>query len=180
MNHLDGSGGSTLAATALEAVASALEGRRPHYPEAGAVLRAATGGLFVSLHRKGSLRGCIGSMSSALPLLETVISMANAAAFEDPRFEPLTAAELDGLEVEITVLGELFPISGPEDFRIGRHGLFIAARGRTGVLLPQVAVEFGWGPEAFLAQVCRKAGLEAEAWKKPGTRLYAFEGDVFR
>ena len=180
MNHLDEASGSTLVATAREAIASALEGRRPHYPEADTVLRAASGGLFVSLHRNGSLRGCIGSMSSALPLLETAISMATAAAFEDPRFEPLTAAELDCLEVEISVLGELFLISGPEDLRIGRHGLFIAARGRTGVLLPQVAVEFGWGPGAFLAQVCRKAGLEADAWKRPGTRLYAFEGDVFR
>ena len=180
MNVLEEAEGIVLVATAREAIASALEGRPPMYPKPGSLLSKATGGLFVSLHRRGSLRGCIGSMSSSSPLLETAKAMAAAAAFEDPRFEPLAAGELDGLEVEITVLGGLFPISGPGDFEIGRHGLFIVARGRTGVLLPQVAVEYGWGPETFLAQVCRKAGLTVDAWKMPGAELYAFAGSVFR
>lgn len=172
--------GRVLVATALEAIASALESRPPRYPEPSPTLSSARGGLFVSLHRGGSLRGCIGHMSSPSLLVETAKAMASAAAFEDPRFEALERAELIDLEVEITVLGELFAISGPGDFEIGRHGLFIAARGRSGVLLPQVAVEYGWEPETFLAQVCHKAGLEPSTWRSPAVELYAFEGTVFR
>jgi AmmeMemoRadiSam system protein A len=119
-------------------------------------------------------------MSSPLPLVEIAKSMAAAAAFEDPRFEPLARAELADLEVEITVLGELFRISGPGDFEVGRHGLFIVSQGRSGVLLPQVAVEYDWSPETFLAQVCWKAGLDPSEWKSPRAELYAFEGAVFR
>lgn len=171
--------GGILVATAREAIAAALENRSPRYPDPGAVLAAASGGLFVSLHRRGSLRGCIGNLTSARPLAETAKSMAAAAAFEDPRFLALTSGELADLEVEITVLGDFFPIAGPKDFEIGRHGLFITTEGKSGILLPQVAVEYSWGPETFLAQVCRKAGLDAAAWKSPDARIYAFAGSVF-
>jgi AmmeMemoRadiSam system protein A len=180
MNDIDEVQGRILIATAREAIASRLEGRPPAYPEPGAALGAASDGLFVSLHRNGRLRGCIGNLRSARPLVETAKSMAEAAAFEDPRFVALTAAELADLEVEITVLGTFFPITGPGDFEIGRHGLYIVARGRSGILLPQVAVEYSWGQETFLAQVCRKAGFDTGAWKSPGAQLYAFEGSVFR
>jgi AmmeMemoRadiSam system protein A len=177
---LDETDGCVLVATAKEAIASALKRRVPEYPLPSPTLLAARGGLFVSLHRNGALRGCIGHMSSPLTLVETAKTMAAAAAFEDPRFEPLAAGELADLDVEITVLGELFRISGPGDFEIGRHGLFIASRGRSGVLLPQVAVEYGWSPEVFLAQVCRKAGLDPSEWRSLASELYAFDGSVFR
>jgi len=180
MSRLGESDGRSLVATAREAIVSALEHRRPLYPELSQALLSASGGLFVSLHRGGVLRGCIGRMSSPSPLVQTAKSMAAAAAFEDPRFDPLVRAELVDLEVEITVLGELFEISGPGDFRIGQHGLFIVAMGYSGVLLPQVAVEYGWDAETFLSQVCWKAGLEPLAWKSPTVKLYAFEGSVFR
>lgn len=180
MSRLSRAEGQALVARAQEAIAAALEGRSPVYAVPSPALASSRGGLFVSLHRNGSLRGCIGRMNSPAPLLETTELMARAAAFEDPRFAPLSRGELADLDVEVTVLGELFEIEGPADFQIGRHGLLIAARGRSGVLLPQVAVEYGWGPETFLSQVCVKAGLEPQTWKSPKAELYAFEGEVFR
>jgi len=135
-------------------------------------------GAFVTLHRHGQLRGCIGRMYSPAPLADTVAEMARAAAFEDPRFPPVNASELADLEIEITLLSPLAPIE-PEAVRVGTHGLLISAFGRSGVLLPQVPVEYGWDRETFLAQVCRKAGLPPDAWKSPMAQLYGFEGFVF-
>ncbi len=137
------------------------------------------GGAFVTLKENGHLRGCIGRMKSSDPLKDTVAQMAEAAAFEDPRFEPLDKSELPDISVEITVLGELKPIRGPQDFRIGIHGLYIVRGYRSGVLLPQVAVECGWDALTFLEQVCRKAGLPQDSWNSPDSSLYAFEGFEF-
>jgi AmmeMemoRadiSam system protein A len=137
------------------------------------------GGAFVTLKENGHLRGCIGRMTSSEPLKDTVALMAQAAAFEDPRFEPLDKTELPEIQVEITVLGKLMPIKGPDDFTIGKHGLYITRGFRSGVLLPQVAVECGWDALTFLEQVCRKAGLPQDSWKSADSSLYAFEGFVF-
>lgn len=140
-------------------------------------------GAFVTFKKDGHLRGCIGSMVGDGPLYLTVARMARAAAFEDPRFPPVTAAEASALELDISVLGPLTRCPDPSLVRVGRHGLLVRQGYRSGVLLPQVPVEWGWDRETFLAQTCRKAGLPPdawrEAWKDGRTELYWFEAEVF-
>ena len=136
-------------------------------------------GLFVSLHLQGNLRGCIGYVEGQASLRKSVHEMALAAAFRDPRFPPLRSAEMEMLELEISVLGDLIPISGPDDILIGRDGLFIEHPNGSGLLLPQVATDWNWTAEEFLRQVCRKAGLANDAWQDPATVLYRFEAEVF-
>ncbi|BFR49384.1 AmmeMemoRadiSam system protein A [Nitratidesulfovibrio sp. HK-II] len=140
-------------------------------------------GAFVTFKKDGHLRGCIGSMVGDGPLYRTVARMARAAAFEDPRFPPVTAAEVPALELDISVLGPITRCADPAAVRIGRHGLLVRQGFRSGVLLPQVPVEWGWDRETFLAQTCRKAGLPPDAWRgawRDGhTELYWFEAEVF-
>ncbi len=136
-------------------------------------------GAFVTLEIDGRLRGCIGHIVGRLPLAETVSRMAVAAAFEDPRFPPLTPGELDRIAIEISVLGSLTPVTDPDDIRVGTHGLYIQRGRRSGLLLPQVATDHGWDRKAFLAATCRKAGLPADAWQEPETRLQTFTAEVF-
>ncbi len=147
----------------------------PAVPHLASRLRC---GVFVTLKENGELRGCIGRLRSELSLCETVAEMAWAAASEDPRFMPVRKDELSLLKIEITLLSPLEPIE-PKDIEVGRHGLLISAQGRSGVLLPQVPLEFGWDRETFLTQLCRKAGLSPDAWKSPSTSLFGFEGFVF-
>jgi AmmeMemoRadiSam system protein A len=134
-------------------------------------------GAFVTLHENGELRGCIGMVMAMKPLDDTVREMAHAAALEDPRFAPVVEAELESLQLEISVLSPMFVIA-PEDVIVGRHGLMVSYGGRRGLLLPQVAPEWGWDRETFLAQTCRKAGLSPEQWKH-GAKLEAFTAEVF-
>lgn len=163
---------------ARESVAARLGGRPPSLPVAVGAL-AGKRGAFVTLHRgDGELRGCVGLMRSDDSLLGTVARMAVAAAVEDGRFDPVTAAELRELRVEVSVLGTLEPIR-PEDVEVGRHGLLVSQGGRRGVLLPQVPVEHGWDRETFLAHACHKAGLPEDAWSKPGVELLGFTAEVF-
>ncbi len=136
-------------------------------------------GAFVTLHRDGALRGCIGSIVGHEPLYLNVCRMARAAAFEDPRFSPVGAEEVDALHVEISVMGPVTPCPDPAHVEVGRHGLLIRRGGRTGLLLPQVAVEQGWDALTFLEHTCRKAGLEGGCWRVAGTELYWFEALVF-
>jgi AmmeMemoRadiSam system protein A len=135
-------------------------------------------GAFVTLNKIKSLRGCIGRMKSNSPILETVAEMAYAAAFEDPRFPPLREDELALIRIEITLLSPLMKTS-PHEVVIGKHGLLISAMGRSGVLLPQVPLEFGWDRVTFLEQVCLKAGLPIDIYNSPSAALYGFEGFVF-
>jgi len=134
-------------------------------------------GAFVTLHENGELRGCIGMMVAVKPLDETVREMARAAALEDPRFDAVRVDELDKLQIEISVLSPMFAIA-PEDVVVGRHGLMVSYEGRRGILLPQVAPEWGWDRETFLAQTCRKAGLPMDQWRR-GAKLEAFTAEVF-
>lgn len=164
--------------TARESVESYLERREPNWPPAPAAL-AVPRGAFVTLTSGGRLRGCIGRLTPSGPLVETVRSMARAAAFEDPRFAPLGREEWPGVHIEISVLGPLERLSSVEDVVIGVHGLYIVQGFRAGVLLPQVATEWGWDRDEFLVQVCRKAGLPSGAWKDPTAELYRFEAAVF-
>lgn len=136
--------------------------------------------VFVTLRDQGhGLRGCIGTQVEDRPLYRAVQEMAVAAASRDPRFAPVTADELDELVIEISVLSNQQPCPGPEAVTIGTHGLTIAAGGRRGLLLPQVASEAGWDAATFLSQVCAKAGLPADAWTQPDAQLETFTAQVF-
>jgi AmmeMemoRadiSam system protein A len=117
-------------------------------------------------------------MRSDLPLGETVTRMAAAAATDDGRFLPVRAHELEDLVIEISALGSLWPIR-PEDVVIGVHGLVLRASGRSGVLLPQVAVANGWHREEFLDRTAEKAGLPEDAWRREDVELLAFTAEVF-
>ncbi len=136
-------------------------------------------GVFVTLHRKGELRGCIGYVEAVKPLYQAVRDMAVAASTEDPRFPPVETTELSDIDIEITVLSPLSRILDPESVTVGKHGLVVRRGGHSGLLLPQVPVEQGWNREEFLAQTCLKAGLPTDAWKDRATELYVFTGQVF-
>ena len=137
-------------------------------------------GAFVTLKRDGQLRGCIGTLECRRPLAEEVARVAVSAAQEDPRFDPLRPAELDDLDVEVSVLGPLEAIDpgDPAAFEIGRHGLVVEQGRRRGLLLPQVATEWGWDREQFLSHTCTKAGLAPDCWQR-GAKVYRFVADVF-
>jgi len=134
-------------------------------------------GAFTTLHLHGRLRGCIGYVFSTEPLYRTVVETARAAAFDDPRFEPVTLEEASELKVEISVLSALQPIT-PEEVVVGKHGLVVMQGNRRGLLLPQVPLEWDWDRETFLAQTCLKAGLPPDAWRR-GAELQAFTAEVF-
>ncbi len=135
------------------------------------------GAAFVSLHCQGRLRGCVGYVTARKPLYETVAEAASAAAFHDLRFSPLREDEFAELEIEISVLSPFFTIAS-EDVRAGEHGLMVSLGFHRGLLLPQVATEYGWDRHRFLEETCAKAGLEPDAWKK-GAKIEAFTACVF-
>lgn len=144
-------------------------------PDPGAL--TAPGAAFVTLTREGRLRGCIGYTEARAPLYRTVQECAVAAATEDPRFSPVTERELGSTRFEISVLSPLVPVR-PEEVTVGRHGLWIRQGRNRGLLLPQVATEYGWDRTTFLDQVCAKAGLPPDAWKR-GADLRSFTAEVF-
>jgi len=135
--------------------------------------------LFVTLRRDGRLRGCIGTLTPEGDLARTVPRFALRAAFEDPRFPALTNEELPDCTIEISVLTPPRPVEKPEEIAVGRDGLIIELGGRRGLLLPQVAAEWGFDRLMFLAEVSRKAGLPPDAWRLPGARLWSFQAEVF-
>lgn len=136
-------------------------------------------GAFVTLKKRGQLRGCIGYIEGIKPLHQTIMEMAVAAAFQDPRFPPLRRDEFDQLDFEISVLSPLEELNNIEDIEIGRHGLYMVKGFRSGLLLPQVAVEHHWDREKFLMETCYKAGLSPQAWKDSDTKIYIFSADIF-
>lgn len=171
------------------AVISALEGRdldplfssaQPHIPGHLVEHLSRPRGAFTTLYakNKGKLRGCVGYPTALLPLYRTVIETARAAAFDDPRFDPVVLAEVPDLLISISVLSPLLPIAA-EAVEVGRHGLLISDGSRRGLLLPQVPVEHGWDRLVFLEQTCRKAGLPLDAWRNPQIRIEAFTAEVF-
>ncbi len=134
-------------------------------------------GAFVTLKINGNLRGCIGRFISSDPLYEAVRASALSSAFEDPRFLPLTRDEYPNTDIEITVLGPLQKISGPDEIVLGKHGIYIKKDFRSGTMLPQVAIEQGWSVEQFLGYTSRdKAGLGWDGWKT--AELFVYEGVV--
>jgi len=136
-------------------------------------------GVFVTLHRQGRLRGCIGFLEAVKPLGQAVVEMAAAAAFHDPRFRPLGEEELADLDVEISVLTPMQRLDRVENIEVGKHGLYLEKGPSRGLLLPQVAVEYRWDRTTFLEQTCTKAGLPPQAWKDPDIRIYTFTADIF-
>jgi AmmeMemoRadiSam system protein A len=137
-------------------------------------------GAFVTLHAQGDLRGCIGYIETALPLSRVVKEVAEKAAFEDPRFPPLTPGEYSAVQVEISVLSPLRRIVSPGEIVVGSHGLLLEHGRHRGVFLPQVATEYGWDRTVFLENLARKAGLPATAWKDPSAQIFIFTADIIR
>jgi AmmeMemoRadiSam system protein A len=174
-----------LLADARESIAAKLEGRSPVYRREA--LRAAGGGAiltrpcgaFVTLRKGGNLRGCIGRMTAALPLEETVRAMAREAAFGDPRFPPLRPGEPELCRIEISALSPMSICDDPRSVKVGVHGLYLVRGGRTGVLLPQVPVEQGWNLDEYLDYICVKAGLPDKSCEAPDAELYTFTAAVF-
>ncbi len=140
-------------------------------------------GAFVTLKAGEHLRGCIGLIEAAKPLWETVREMALAAALEDPRFMPITAEELPGLHLEISALSPLEEVSSLKRIVVGEHGLLVRKGFHSGLLLPQVAAEHGWGMEEFLRNTCYKAGLHPDTWKRrkkdPEIKIFIFSAQLF-
>jgi len=136
-------------------------------------------GAFVTLTADGVLRGCIGHVVGCDPLWISVRDNAINAAFHDPRFPPVEAAELAGVEIEISALTPLWTVHRPEEIVIGRDGLLIERSHHRGLLLPQVADRYGWSPEEFLDQTCRKAGMPPGCWRDGGATISAFSAEVF-
>lgn len=169
----------TLHEIARQSIAAGLRGEAPlQLPKVSGVLQEPRGA-FVTLHKRGALRGCIGFIEAYKPLAATVQEMAYAAAFHDPRFPPLTPAEFKDIDIEISVLSPLQRIRQIEEIEVGRHGLLIRQGPRQGLLLPQVATEYHWDRETFLQQTCRKAHLPPTAWQDPQTEIYIFSADIF-
>jgi AmmeMemoRadiSam system protein A len=135
--------------------------------------------VFVTLRSNGQLRGCIGTLVPEGDLAGTVPRFALKAAFEDPRFQGLTAEELPGCRIEISVLTPPREVESPEEIVVGRDGVILEVGGRRGLLLPQVATEWGFDRVTFLSEVARKAGLPPHAWRRAGARLWAFQAEVF-
>jgi AmmeMemoRadiSam system protein A len=135
-------------------------------------------GAFVTIRKKGQLRGCIGYPEPERPLLDVVEHCAVSAAISDPRFPPLSAAEWKDVDLELSVLGPIEPVDHISEVVVGRDGLIVEMGRRRGLLLPQVAVEWKWDAEEFASQTCIKAGLPPDAWQK-GAKLFKFEAEVF-
>jgi AmmeMemoRadiSam system protein A len=135
-------------------------------------------GVFVTLRIAGELRGCIGTLAAEEGIPNTVVRFAREAAFHDPRFPPLAEDEWPRVALEVSVLTAPRRITA-EEVEPGRHGLILEAGMRRGLLLPQVATEWGFTREQFLSAVSQKAGLPDNAWKTPDARLYGFEAEVY-
>lgn len=150
----------------------------PEFEIDSPVLMEKRGG-FVTIKKRGHLRGCIGYIQAVKPLYQTVQEMARAAAFNDHRFAPVKEDELPELELEISVLTPLKPIKDISEIEVGKHGLYMQQGMRSGLLLPQVATEYNWDKLSFLRHTCQKAGLPDNAWQDKDTTIYIFSADIF-
>ncbi len=135
-------------------------------------------GVFVTLHKNGSLRGCIGYPLPISSLIDAVIDNAVSSAFEDPRFPPLNSDELKEIDIEISILTVPEKVNKPEDVRVGVDGIIISKHGSRGLLLPQVPIEQGWDLDQYISYGCLKAGLPGDEWKK-GVDIKVFQAEVF-
>ncbi|MFH1881314.1 MAG: AmmeMemoRadiSam system protein A [Planctomycetota bacterium] len=172
----------TLLKVARDTVEAVIKGEPTEAPQSDDPELNAPCGCFVTLKNHGRLRGCIGQFISESPLIELVAAMAKSSATGDPRFfaDPISAGELDQLDVEISVLSPLERTNEPLSLRLGVDGIYIKKGRVSGCFLPQVATETGWSKEEFLSYCCaHKAGLAADAWREPETEVNLFTADVF-
>jgi hypothetical protein len=180
---LDAAAREALLRLARQTVTARLNNEKPPAPNADDLPAAvrADGACFVTLQNHGRLRGCIGNMIADGPLYQSVIRNAVKACSEDHRFanDPVTAKEFGEIHIEISYLTPMRRVKKTDEIIVGRHGLLISLDRHRGVLLPQVAYGRGWTRDEFLEQVCRKAGLPPDAWKRPESELYSFEAEVF-
>lgn len=167
---------TTLLALARQALVAAVR-RGPPPAAVGPGVFDHHAGAFVTLRSAGDLRGCIGQVEPQR-LADLVVHCAGAAALQDPRFPPVVDMELARIHIELSVLSPLTLLADPSGLEPGRHGLVISSAGRQGLLLPQVAIEWGWTRDEFLRQTCLKAGLGADAWQQ-GAQLFTFEAEIF-
>jgi AmmeMemoRadiSam system protein A len=172
---------NTLLKVARDAIKAAVSGKRPLKIKTDDPQLNAHCGCFVTLKNGDELRGCIGQFISDKPLIELVSDMAVASSTGDPRFihNPITAKEIDELDIEISVLSPLKKTDNPLNLRLGIDGIYIKKGYASGCFLPQVATETGWGKEEFLSYCCsHKAGLKPDAWKDKNTEVYLFTADI--
>jgi hypothetical protein len=167
-----------LLAMARRAIETCLSQEKVLQPEPADARLMRPGAAFVTLTRRGELRGCIGYTEAIHPLCRTVTECAIAAAISDPRFPPLKPSELKEVKLEISVLSPLKEIQDVSEIKVGRDGILIEKGGRKGLLLPQVAIEYHWDRNAFLEMVCYKAGLPKDAWRQ-GAKILIFSAEVF-
>ena len=168
---------------AKDALARAVAVRKTERPDLPPVFLEKRG-VFVTLTKRGELRGCIGFPYPHLPLADAIQQAAMAAALEDPRFPQVEAHELPDMGLEVTILTmpqqlAAAPADRPAAVVVGKHGLIVRGMGRSGLLLPQVATEWGWDSAAFLDNTCRKAGLPDNCWKNAAVEVQTFEGQIF-
>lgn len=163
---------------AKKAVESVLFGTEEALPAITERLRE-RGGAFVTLKKKGTLRGCIGYIREIMPLYKTVREAAIQSAFHDPRFDPVKREEWKEIELEISVLSPMKRIDSVEEIEVGKHGLYVERGPYSGLLLPQVATEYGFDRQTFLEETCLKAGLGKDAWRSKDTLIYVFTAEVF-
>ena len=169
---------STLKDIALQSIKDSLDGKPISHPSSLTIPLSSKCGAFVSLHKKGLLRGCIGHFGEDVPLYEIVAEMARAAAFEDPRFPPLHSEELSDIDIEISVLTPMRRIHSLDEFLLHKHGIYIRKGYRSGTFLPQVADEVNWTKEEFVGHCSQdKAGLGWDGWRD--AELYVYEAIVF-
>ncbi|MCX5813227.1 MAG: AmmeMemoRadiSam system protein A [Proteobacteria bacterium] len=164
-----------LARNAIEAVLFGKQGEAAHISER----LKEKGGAFVTIKKKGDLRGCIGYIHATLPICDTVREAAIQAAFHDPRFDPVDLKEWKDIDIEISVLTPMKKIEDTAEIEVGIHGLYIQKGYHSGLLLPQVATEHNWDRMTFLEHTCYKAGLQKDAWKSKDTYIHIFSADVF-
>ncbi len=169
---------TTLLRVAREAVEAAVKGLT-YSPQSEDPALIELGAAFVTLKKHGELRGCIGVIEAHEPMLDSVVNMARAAALEDYRFPQVTSDELPHLKVSISLLTPPRRVTDVNDIELGVHGLIIEQGAHRGLLLPQVAVEWGWDREEFLDHTCRKAGLPKGSWRTDQCKLYSFAAEVF-
>ena len=142
-------------------------------------------GVFVTLNRENQLRGCIGYPEPLMPLLNAVVDAAICAATRDPRFNPVTPVELDQINVEVSVLTKpvLIDVKNPMEYiekvKVGQDGLIVERGPYRGLLLPQVATDWGWNVEELLSNTCMKAGLSSDCWQLNDVKIYKFSSQIF-
>lgn len=138
------------------------------------------GGVFVTLKKHHRLRGCVGSLESDLPLADAVQRAATSAALRDPRFEPMTLAELPEIAITVSILSEPRPMQSLDELELGRHGVIVRRDGRHGLFLPQVAIDHKLDKQAFVSRCCtEKAQLAPDAWLDPKTEILLFTSTIF-